>query len=83
MFCVTSFEPDAAVSMKVSPDEFDELCERDGIIPAPYLAKAKWICVKDKSAFTLAQWKHYVKKSYELISAGLTKKKRMELGIEK
>lgn len=82
MFCVTSFEPEAAVSLKVLPEEFDELCEKDGIIPAPYLAKNKWICVEDKSAFTLAEWKYHVKKSYDLISAGLTKKKRMELGIE-
>lgn len=82
MFCVTSFDTDASVSLKVDPEDFEKLCEQDGIIPAPYLARAKWICITKKNAVSPAQWKQLIKRSHELIASGLTKKKRQELGID-
>ena len=82
MFCVTGFDVEAPVSLKASLQDFDDLCEQQGIIPAPYLARAKWICIKERNAITPAQWKHLIETSYELIAAGLTKKRRKELGIE-
>jgi predicted DNA-binding protein (MmcQ/YjbR family) len=83
MFCVTGFETGSKVTFKVRDDEFEELCSRNGFMPAPYLARAKWVAVTDKDALSAKEWKHYIKQSYELIAAGLTKKKRQELGIEK
>jgi predicted DNA-binding protein (MmcQ/YjbR family) len=37
---------------KVSPDKFAELTERPGIIPAPYLARAKWIALETENALS-------------------------------
>jgi predicted DNA-binding protein (MmcQ/YjbR family) len=82
MFCVTGFEPGSKVTFKVKDDEFDELCSRTGFMPAPYLARAKWVAVTDKDALSAKEWKYYIKQSYELIASGLTKKKRTELEIE-
>ena len=31
------------ISFKVDDDRFLELTDRDGIIPAPYLARVKWV----------------------------------------
>lgn len=74
MFCVTGFSPEAGVSLKVKDEEFEELSSSTDIIPAPYLARHKWIYIKSKSRFTTKQWQHYLRQSYELISAKLPAK---------
>jgi predicted DNA-binding protein (MmcQ/YjbR family) len=74
MFCVTGFNPPMKVSLKVKDEEFDELCARPGIIPAPYTARYKWIYVEDVTAFTDKEWKHYILQSYELVKSKLPKR---------
>jgi predicted DNA-binding protein (MmcQ/YjbR family) len=82
MFCVTSLEPPLSVAFKVKDDEFDELSAQQGIIPAPYMARAKWIMVTDPKALKKKEWEHYIRQSYELINSRLTKKLRKELGLD-
>ena len=53
---------------------FAELCERDGIIPAPYLAKAKWVGLQRFNALEDREYKELVPRAYELVRAKLTKK---------
>lgn len=36
----------AAISFAISPDRFHELLETEGVIPAPYLARAHWIALE-------------------------------------
>ena len=43
MFAVVCLEPPHQISFKCTPEEFAELIEREGIIPAPYLARAMWV----------------------------------------
>lgn len=74
MFCVTGFNPPLTASLKVSDEEFDELSSRAGIIPAPYLARHKWIYVQKQNVFSKKEWEHYIKQSYELVKAKLPKK---------
>jgi predicted DNA-binding protein (MmcQ/YjbR family) len=81
MFCVTSLEPPMSVSFKVTDDEFGELSAREGFMPAPYMARAKWVLVTDMSVLKTKEWQSLVKQSYELIKAKLTKKLRSELDI--
>jgi len=57
------------------------LCEREEIVPAPYLAKNKWVLAKKASALTKKEWEQFLKKSYELIAAKLPLKQRRQLGI--
>ena len=38
------------MSFKVEDERFLELTDRPGIIPAPYLARAKWIYVENAEA---------------------------------
>jgi predicted DNA-binding protein (MmcQ/YjbR family) len=82
MFCVTSFEEPFKASFKVPEENFEELCSREGFVPAPYLAKAKWVMVTNDAGLSKQEWEGFVKQSYELIRAKLTKKLRKELGIE-
>ncbi|MEO5926930.1 MAG: MmcQ/YjbR family DNA-binding protein [Bryobacteraceae bacterium] len=80
MYAGTSVEGgDAGMSFKVSPEDFEELVERPGIIPAPYLARAKWIALEHEDAMPRAELKQRLTRSYELVKLGLTKKVRLEL----
>jgi predicted DNA-binding protein (MmcQ/YjbR family) len=83
MFCVTGMTQPLMVSFKCSNEDFEELCEREQIVPAPYLARNKWVQVRKASALTKKEWEQYLKKSYELIAAKLPLKKRKEFGLDK
>src|SRR5271168_3287444 len=67
------------LSFKVSPEKFAELTERPGIIPAPYLARAKWVGVETKDALPLDELAALLRESYEMVVAKLPKKTREAL----
>jgi predicted DNA-binding protein (MmcQ/YjbR family) len=48
MFALASLTPDrgAVLSFAAGPERFRELVERDGLFPAPYLARAHWVAVE-------------------------------------
>jgi len=80
MYCVTSLDQPLKVSLKVQAEEFAELTEREGIIPAPDMARNHWIFIEKSNAFTVKEWKHYIQQSYELVFAKLPKKIKMQIG---
>lgn len=73
MFCVTGLDGPFGISLKVTDDEFEELSVTPGIIPAPYVARYKWIFINDANRFTVIEWKHYIQQSYHLVKANLPK----------
>lgn len=77
MFCITSEQGGA--SIKVTPEDFDELTEREGIGPQAYMAHNKWIRIEPGARLRKKEWQHYVRQSYELIVAKLPKKVREAL----
>lgn len=79
MFCVTGFTIPMKVSLKVRDEEFNELCSTSDIIPAPYLARYKWILITDVNRFTGKEWKYYITQSYQLVRNKLPKKILNEL----
>lgn len=74
MFCVTSLEGPLSASFKVKDEEFGEMTSRPGIIPAPYVARYKWVMIENPKALTKKEWEFYIKQSYELVKAALPKK---------
>jgi predicted DNA-binding protein (MmcQ/YjbR family) len=68
---------------KVSPEKFSELTERPGIIPAPYLARAKWIALETKDALSPDELALLLRESYEMVVAKLSKKTREALNSRK
>ena len=73
--------PDANVcSFKCDDEGFAELCEREGVIPAPYLARAKWVALADWSALSDREIGARVAAAYAIVRAGLTKKLQATLG---
>jgi predicted DNA-binding protein (MmcQ/YjbR family) len=83
MFAVALANRDGktVVSFKVDADLFLPMSDRPGFIPAPYLARAKWVQVIDVSKVGDAELKAMIRHSYDLVAAKLTKKLRAELGI--
>jgi predicted DNA-binding protein (MmcQ/YjbR family) len=43
MFAVVGLEKPHSISFKCTPESFGELVEREGIIPAPYMARNMWV----------------------------------------
>jgi len=83
MFIITS--PDASpvnASFKVNDEDFAELSEREGFIPAPYVARYKWIQVDNISRFSISQWENYLLNAYELVREKLPRKIKKDLGID-
>jgi predicted DNA-binding protein (MmcQ/YjbR family) len=80
MFCVTGLERSFSASFKVKDEEFNKLIEMDGIIPAPYLARYKWVLVENSSTLTKKEWELYISQSYEMIKSKLPKRILAQLG---
>jgi len=79
MFCVTGLEGPLQVSLKVTDEEFDKLSSSKDIIPAPYVARYKWVLVQKPGRFSKKEWEHYIKQSYELVKEKLPAKVRKKL----
>lgn len=80
MFCITGLESPVKVCVKVTDEEFDELIERTGFIPAPYLARNKWVLIDDSSKISKKELVHFIQQSYNLVKAKLPKKFQEKLG---
>ena len=77
MFLVTSADSTpTSASFKVADEDFDELSERKGFKPAPYMARHKWVWVEDINLVGKKEWKQFAGRSYELVKAKLPKKKK-------
>jgi predicted DNA-binding protein (MmcQ/YjbR family) len=80
IFAVMALEPPHSLAFKCTPEKFDELIEVDGIIPAPYMARNKWVMLERLDALSDSEIKVLIKNSYEMIFSKLTKKAQAELG---
>jgi predicted DNA-binding protein (MmcQ/YjbR family) len=80
MFAVVRLEPARVyISFKASAEDFAELVERPGIIPAPYLARAQWIALESESALRRTELEELLRRAHSLILAKLPKKLREKL----
>jgi predicted DNA-binding protein (MmcQ/YjbR family) len=80
IFAVTVLEPAKVwLSFKCSPENFAELTERAGIIPAPYLARAQWVALETKRALSKQELAALLRESYEFVFAKLPRKTREAL----
>ena len=82
MFAVAATEvAPVKLSFKCSDENFAELIERDGVIPAPYLARAKWVALETWDAIPRRELEALLRESYALVVAKLTRKERDGLGV--
>ncbi|HXT86987.1 MAG TPA: MmcQ/YjbR family DNA-binding protein [Verrucomicrobiae bacterium] len=69
------------LSFKCTPEEFAELTERPGIIPAPYSARYHWIALQTPDALAPAELERLLRNSYDVVFAKLPRKTRAALSI--
>lgn len=75
-------DPAPRYFFKASELGFEILVESGAAIPAPYLARAKWVQLTASDALSDAELSAYIAQAHALIVAKLPKKLRMELGVE-
>lgn len=80
MFTVTAADSsDAGISLKTTPEKFAEFTERQGIIPAHYVARYHWITIEDQKAVTQAELKDLIRESYQMVFDKLPAKTRKSI----
>ena len=80
MYAVARLEPGPVwLSFKCGQDEFAELIERPGILPAPYLARAHWAALASPEALPGPEIERLLRRSYELVFSRLPRKMRASL----
>ena len=72
-----------AVTFKCSDMAFEVMQAAKGVRPAPYLASRgmKWLQRTSEAAISDKDLKNYLRESYKLAAAGLTRKLQKELGL--
>jgi predicted DNA-binding protein (MmcQ/YjbR family) len=84
MFCVFLLEAGRAAtcSLKVDDERFLELTGVPGVVPAPYLARARWVQVGRVHGLAGADLDALVRRSHALVASRLTKKLQRDIGID-
>lgn len=80
IFAVTVLEPAPVwLSFKCTPENFAELTERQGIIPAPYMARNMWVALQTRDALSRDELSVLLRESYDLVFAKLPRKIQVAL----
>jgi predicted DNA-binding protein (MmcQ/YjbR family) len=81
MFAVVAL--DAAsnhrMSFKCTPEVFADLTEREGIVPAPYVARYHWVALERFDALPEHELKELLRNAYQLICEKLPRKLKAQL----
>ncbi|MEW5686610.1 MAG: MmcQ/YjbR family DNA-binding protein [Pseudomonadota bacterium] len=80
MFAVTN-GAGTSLSFKATDIAFEALTEAGRAIPAPYMARARWVFFDDLGGLDPAEVRGWLATAHELVAAKLTKKLRAELGL--
>ena len=57
------------ITLKASPESFHDLLETEGIIPAPYVGRYKWIQIASSNLLPAADLESLIRQSYEMVAA--------------
>ncbi len=68
-----------SVSFKCSPEKFAELTEKDGIVPAPYVARYYWVMLERLDALPASEIKKLICESHRMIFEKLPRKAKARL----
>lgn len=73
--------PGQKISFKCSDMAFEILRDQPGIVPAPYLARAKWVQIRDPAALSEDDTRAYIEAAHATVAAKLTRAVKRELGL--
>jgi len=67
------------LSFKCTVEDYNELVEREGVIPAPYMARNKWVSITEWDSLPAAELKECLRRSREAVRLKLPKKAQAQL----
>jgi len=76
MFALVDLDGDGqgVISYLAGPERFHELVERDGLKPAPHMARIFWVAADRWDAWRNAEWEDELRAAHAMTLAKLTKK---------
>jgi predicted DNA-binding protein (MmcQ/YjbR family) len=84
MYAVVALEPGGQwLGFKCTPEDFTDLIERPGIIPAPYWAQEHWVSLETSEALSRMGVERLLRQTYSLVFAKLPKKVKASLLLAK
>jgi predicted DNA-binding protein (MmcQ/YjbR family) len=83
MFAVLNLDDDqkAVLSFAAGPERYAELLETEGVFPAPYLARAHWVALKDWGVFRSRELEELLEDGRRLIYDKMPKRTREVLAM--
>jgi predicted DNA-binding protein (MmcQ/YjbR family) len=57
------------LTLKAAPEAFHELLEIEGVSPAPYVGRYKWVTLANSNVLPANQLEALIRRSYELVGA--------------
>jgi len=79
-FAIANLGPEGnAISFKCSPEEFAELTEQDGMIPAPSLARAYWVALASFEELRVRELEERLVLAHQHVFEKLPKKVKQQL----
>jgi predicted DNA-binding protein (MmcQ/YjbR family) len=82
MFAILNLgAPSQVTSFAAGPERFAELVEREGVSPAPYLARAHWVAVERWNTLPAAELKELLRAARGIVYDKLPKKTKAVLAM--
>ena len=85
MFCLVNLSggEHGVVSYSAGPERYAELVERDGLKPAPYMARIHWVAAERWTAWRNTEWHSELRAARDLTYDKLPKKVKDTLALPK
>jgi predicted DNA-binding protein (MmcQ/YjbR family) len=82
MFALVNLDaPHQVLSFAAGPERFAELVERDGVVPAPYLARAHWVAVERWTTLPATELKDLLRAARAIVYEKLPKRTKADLAM--
>jgi predicted DNA-binding protein (MmcQ/YjbR family) len=69
------------ISYSAGPEHYAELIEREGIFPAPYVARIHWVAIEHWGVFRTTEWQQELSAAHALTLAKLPPRTRTILAL--
>ena len=69
---------------KCTPERFAELCEQEGIRPAPYVGRYKWVLLERLDVLSDEEIEDLIRQSHKMVvSKGMAKVKKVKVKVKR
>jgi predicted DNA-binding protein (MmcQ/YjbR family) len=68
-----------SLCFKCTPEKFAELCEQEGISPAPYVGRYKWVLLERLDLLPDQESQDLIRQSYEMVAAKTKSKSKVKV----